>query len=578
MTFTFLGPDPLEAQVQEVLGQLAAGHRPADIERTAVDIKEEPGRRNGRSIAPAQAQNERAAAYLAEEMACFANTPGGGAVIVGIADDGERIGTGLDADWLRHRIWQLSEGRLTVEIRAGLLDSTRLLILTTHEAIEPIRYAGRVRWRVDDHCVEVDPTTWHAGRLHRTGVDWSAQPSGHTLGDVRPASVDVARRYLVAADDPAANDLARASDQDLLRRLNLVDGTGRLTNAGSLLFVGTPHEGIDYLRRDRTGGDSTARVRSTGPLIEQLWEVDRASQTANRIVHVPEGFAHGQRRAIPPRALREAIVNGVVHRDWLSAQPTTVEHTGDTLVVTSPGGFVGGVSPANIITHPSAPRYRSLAEALAALRLAEREGVGVDRMVADMLVVGRPAPEIAEVAGPHVRAVLDGGEPDSEYAAFVAALPAAVASDLDALLLLNHLMRTGWVDAPSASPILQRLPGESEASLRRLAATRTVAGQPILVEVQGVPTDQSPAFRLGDSIRLMLAPRLRHLALPAGRETLIMGWARQRQRISTTEAADLTGLSTQACGQVLRSLEEQGLLAPGRPTRMGRGFFYVPVS
>jgi ATP-dependent DNA helicase RecG len=79
--------------------------------------------------------------------------------------------------------------------------------------------------------------------------------------------------------------------------------------------VGTPEFGIDYIRRDIRGGDSVNRIRSRRPLIEQVWEVDQASQASNRLVHVPEGFAHGQLRAIPSRAIREVIVNGVTHRD-----------------------------------------------------------------------------------------------------------------------------------------------------------------------------------------------------------------------------------------------------------------------
>jgi ATP-dependent DNA helicase RecG len=371
MTFTFLGPDPLEQQVERLLRRLAEGDFPRDIEVAQVDVKEEVGRRAAKgAILPGSPQNERAAQYLAGEMACLANTHGGGAIVLGIADDGLRIGTELDADWLRHRIWQLSDKKLTVTVRAIDLDGTRVLVLMTHEAIEPIRFEGKLKWRVNDNCVEIDPTTWHTGRLHRSGVDWSAQPSGHTLGDVNAVALEASRRYLLAAGDDAALDLAAASDHDLIRRLHLVDGDGRLTNAGSMLFVGTPHIGIDYIRRDVPAGDSTNRTRSARSLLEQLLDVDRASQTANRLVHAPDGFAHGQLRAIPARALREAIVNGVVHRDWSSPEPTTVEHIGETLIVTSPGGFIGGVSPSNIITHPAVPRYRSLAEAMATLRLA----------------------------------------------------------------------------------------------------------------------------------------------------------------------------------------------------------------
>jgi hypothetical protein len=61
--------------------------------------------------------------------------------------------------------------------------------------------------------------------------------------------------------------------------------------------------------------------------------------------HTPRGLCQWEIRAIPNRALRQAVVNGVVHRDWLSSEPTAVEHIGDTLTVTSPGGLIGGLGP-----------------------------------------------------------------------------------------------------------------------------------------------------------------------------------------------------------------------------------------
>ena len=91
-----------------------------------------------------------------------------------------------------------------------------------------------------------------------------------------------------------------------------------------------------------------------------------------------------------------------------------VEQVGDEERVTSPGGFVGGVNSDNIITHPSVPRYRSLADAVDSLRLTERGGIGVDRMVRDMLALGHRPPIIQEVEGPYVRVILLGGDPDPE--------------------------------------------------------------------------------------------------------------------------------------------------------------------
>ena len=579
MVSRFLGPDPLEEQIEEALVLLERGRPPTCVATSRVDIKEEPGRRNPQGrVLPGHDENDRAARYLAGEMACMANTAGGGVLILGVADDGTRIGTRLRPEWLRFRIWELTERKLTVAVRVAELGGRRLLVLSTHEAIEPIRYRGRIRWRVDDSCVEIDPTTWYSRRLHGLGHDWSAQPSGHTLSDVSPIAVEIARRYLRRSAHRDATDLADTTDEDLIRRLNLVDGGGRLTNAGSLLFVATADIGIDYIRRDVPGGDSTNRVCGSGPLLKQIADVEQAAADANRIRHVPLGFVVRRIRSIPSLVIREAIVNGVVHRDWHSLQPTTVEHIGDQMIVTSPGGFIGGVSPTNIITHPAVPRYRSLAEAMASLRLAEREGIGVDRMIRNMLAIGRPAPEFHEVPGPYVRVSLVGGDPDHVMIGFLDAMePEESDKDVDLLLILKRLVNRGWIDAHSVAPVLQRSVTESGAALHRVEQV-TSSGSPIIVLVRGVPVGHAPAYRLSDDSRNVLAHLLEPTRTPEGRESVILDWARSRGRVSSTEVADLTGITVVYSGKLLGSLADNGLLVGSRPKRIGRGFHYLPTG
>lgn len=583
MAYRVPGTESIDALVERALRRLSQGEPPAHIEMERVDFKEERGRRDaGGTVSPGRTTNERAAEHLAAEMACMANTPGGGAVIVGVSDDGARIGTRLDADWLRHRIWELTSHQLTIAGREARLDECRLLILTCIEALAPVRYRGKLRWRVGTNCVDVDPVVWQSRMLERVGFDWSDQTSGKTLDDVSPVAVEVARRYLREANtDDSDSSLTDATNTDLLRRLNLVKGSRDLTHAGALLFVSTPWPGVDYIRRDLPGGDSTLRIEGDGPLLVQVREVEQASEVANRVTHADKGFAHGKIRSIPPRTLREAIVNGIVHRDWLAPQPTVVEHIGDTLTVTSPGGFVGGVTPENIITHPAVPRYRSLSEAMASLGLAEREGIGVDRMVRDMLAIGRPAPVIAEVDGPYVRVVLLGGAPDAAVVDLAAALTPPSAGNVESLLLIEHLTRKGWVDAESATPLLQRSSmEEAEDAIRRLADARLSGDDSALAitHVQGVPLHRNDAFRLSDAVRDRLAHRLAGLRSPEGREALVLDWSRARGRVSSTEIADLTGLSQVSAGKVLTKLESTGHLKAGRPGRRGRGFFYVPTE
>ena len=101
-----------------------------------------------------------------------------------------------------------------------------------------------------------------------------------------------------------------------------------------------------------------------------------------------------------------------------------------------------------------------------------------------------------------------------------------------------------------------------EAVLGRLAARDRSAD----VEVAQVDVKEEPGRRAGRS------------RSPGARDGLVVGWTRARGRVSSTEVADLLGLSVPSSGGILAALEEQGLLAGGREQKLGRGFYYVPVS
>jgi len=581
MSLQYMAEDPLDAEIGSLLSRVAGGEAPRTLESRRVDFKEEAGRRlPGGAIRAGQPQSRVAAQSLMPEVACLANTPGGGALVVGIDDDGARIGTELDPEWLRHELYTMSDRQITVDVRAATFGQTRLLVLRVPEALEPVRHRNKLHWRVDDHCVEVDAASWWEGRLHRLGHDWSAQPSEHAAERARPAALERARQFLRDSNEGPALDLAEASDADLLRRLNAVTADGKLTNAGSLLFVGREASAIDYIRRDSAGGDSAIRLRRPGlGLLEELYDVEQAIAAANPAVHLATGLSVGQIRQLPRLAVREAIVNGVVHRDWRTPAPTTVEHTAANLVVSSPGGFVGGVTPDNIITHPSEPRYRSLSEIMASLRVAEREGIGVDRMVREMIRVGYPPPQIEELTGPRVRAALVGGHVDVPWLRFLSGLtPPSTGNDLDALLVLRHLLEHGWIDAVRAAPVLQRNSVEADAVLERLEQATTSQGGAVVVPVAGTPAGEPPAWRPSNSVRSLFSERMAAAVGPAGRARLATEWVRGRGRMSTTELGDIVGVAVNAVGGVLRTLENDGVIRPSRGNRAGRSFHYLPVD
>lgn len=576
------GHDPVAEAVQVILTRLDAGEVIDDsVERQSIDLKEEHGRRDrsGRLL-PGTPENDAAAQGLAEASACMANTDGGGALIVGVANDGTIIGTVLDAEWLRLRIYELTERKLTTAISEHVTPrGERLLIVRSPQALEPIRYRGRLKWRVADQCVEIDPATWHAQRMVSLQFDWSAQPSTVSTQHVRPAAVEQARELLRASDEPHAAELASASPQDLLRRLNVVTHDGLLTNAGVLAFVGRQAPMLDYIRRAHPGGDSTVRIRREDrSLLEELSGVLFAIEANNPIRHEQDGLVIGQTRELPARAVREAIVNGVAHREWSLPEPTVVEHVGTQLRVTSPGGFVAGVTAQNILTHPSKSRNRALAELLSRLRIAEREGIGVDRMVGDMLRAGLEQPTIEEIGGPYVRATLSGQHPDRAWIAWLRSMePASTREDLNLLIALRQLITVGWLDAATLGTAIQDTEEVAAATLDQLS-TVTISGANVIKPVLGVPGAAAPAWTLSEESRAALTRNdsAQGRARPAiPRDTVAASYARARGRISSTELGSLVSANPSNMGTVLKALEDEGKLRPSWPSRRGQGFHYV---
>ncbi|CAG7844532.1 hypothetical protein USB125703_00768 [Pseudoclavibacter triregionum] len=568
----------LEAEIAAALERLETGE--PVLERRYLDLKEEPGRRGrGGVILPGQGTSEEAAAYLAGECACIANTPGGGALVLGVADDGTLIGTELDAEWLRARIFQLLQRLVTPDIREVHVRGVRLLVLRLVEAVEPVRWRHKIRWRVDDTCQEIDAASWHARRHAHLQFDWSAQPSASRWSDVRAGALEKARDSLRDAGDPHSAELADADDRTLLSRLNAIDGEGRLTKAAELVFVGRTDSCLDYVRRDVHGADSATRIRRADrSLIEQLAEVFAAGTAHNPVRHVGTGLSRGQLRQIPERAFREAIINGIAHRDWGSSDPTTVEHVGGTLRVTSPGGFYGGVTTANIITHPSKSRNPALAQLLASLKLAEREGIGVDRLVLESLSAGLRMPTIEETPSPSVVTSLNGEHVDGGWIAFIRVdgLRQEI-RDLRVLMSLWQLTRRGWVDAETLAPFLQVSLAEAGDAMRSLLSIR-VEREAVVAPVDGQPSTATPAACLAPKGRRLLGDSYDDAGEPTplpSPATVAIDYAGAQGRISSTELGALTGRSNP--GIVLKQLEGQGALAPSWPSRRGQGFHYLPA-
>ena len=190
--------DQLRRDVDEVLASERNGAITRIAETSSIDFKEEAGRRNGPDLEPGSEQNPTAAVKLADEVACMANSPGGGALILGVEDGtGVVLGTELNTDWLRRRIHQAID--IAPDIEARHVGGQRILVLYVAESREPVPdTSGRLRWRVGDSCAPVDRAEWWLHRERAQDHDSMADRSALTARAVTAGAMALVRADLRA--------------------------------------------------------------------------------------------------------------------------------------------------------------------------------------------------------------------------------------------------------------------------------------------------------------------------------------------------------------------------------------------
>lgn len=555
-----------EAAVEECLASIRSGALPDEAERQRVDVKEEAGRRGtGGRLLPGNRENTKAADQLADEVAAMANTPGGGALIVGIEDKtGDLLGTELDVEWLRHQIYRRID--LAPDVTERMETGIRLLVIFVPEAREPVEdTSDRIRWRVGAASVPIDRGQWWLHRQGRAGWDPMSRPSSMTVANATPGAIAVARDYLRRRDlrDASTMDIANAPTEDMLRQLGLLGVDGRLTEVGALLFCAAARPWLSWTRLDVEGGDVLAREESYQglSLLEQISRVEALMDAANDRVTIGGDFAERFVRLIPTRAAREAILNGVVHRDWNQQAPTSVTWVEEdcSLTVVSPGGFVGGVTADNLLTQRFS-RSPALADAALALGLVDKQGIGVDRMYREMVTLGHQPPRIIEEPGPRVRAKLIGGAPVVPIMRLTTRLqPAARQRDVQVALVVHALLHSPFTTAEGMANLLQRSPQEATEALE-IAAKCVLDAQPIIEPHKDVwvlsPTARKAVIGgKADGAELKRRGALWYVVPNADEIRAIVGaWLDVHDRITSGDFAVLSGMTTQGARGALDRL------------------------
>lgn len=496
-----------------------------------------------------------------EYAACFANAEGG-TLVFGVAD--KVVGRsraihgvrGCDLDLFRRGVYEGTRPALSVSVSLlAVPEGTgRLLVVRIPRgASGPYgTSAGLFKQREGKNCMPLDPRGFARARVSTGEVDWSGQPAeGVALADLDPVQIARARNVL-RAKDPASGLLA-LNDAEFLTGLEGVRD-GQVTHTGMLLFARRdvlaarcPQAQFHYvlLRNETTvARNDIERL----PILEVIERMEQVFQgPLNPEEEISLGLFKLRIPQFPLEAVREAILNALTHRDYTDPGEVLVRHSADELAITSPGGFIAGISPENILRHEPKARNRTLANAFVKLRLVESSGIGRKRIYRSLLEFGKRRPVYCACADTVTLRIFNRGA-NPRLARMVSELSAAGAPvSLDHLLVLDALLQTDHIDTAAAAETLQLSRDEARAVLEAMT-------DPVLALLERRGHTLNATYHLAKGVATALKGKAAYTLSrgldPVRYAELVREYLKDHGSITNAELRQLLGLGASASASV----------------------------
>ena len=316
----------------------------------------------------------------------------------------------VERGWSVHHVWH--DNHRTYYIRVGTLSRE-----ASPEELERL-FQERGQLRVEVRGVSGSSI---ADLDTRRLIDYFTNVRGQPVPEAEPAGEMLDRlKDDSKREDPehwesiyeerlrAWRDEQQALWRSLLVNTEILDSTERnpATVAGLLLFGKSPkrympqagidaaaYEGVekDYAARERVSLRSAMvallsadrRVVEAGLVEDAIAFVRRNTRTQSALV---DGARREDASDYPEEAVREAIVNALVHRDYaLSATDIELSVYGDRLEIVSPGRLPNGITPERMRIGCRAARNQLLKDTMRDYGYVEHMGLGVPRKIVRLM-------------------------------------------------------------------------------------------------------------------------------------------------------------------------------------------------
>lgn len=513
-----------------------------------------------------------------DELIAFANASGG-TLFMGVEDSGEITGCdNYDTQNFIEAIYDKTRPPLFV--RAEVLHHDKGDVIALHVDNDGQTYAttdGRCLKRLGKNSKPFYPEEMGSKYTISQNLDFSSK----VIMDSSENDIDKLELYKfkerIRMRDPKST-LSDMEDIALLSDLGLakVDkGVLRLTIAG-LLFVGKeqsikrmlPQAEVVYLHYSEDNPEEyDARLDLTTTIISVIDRLSERIQDKNKIVNVQVGLFRLEVVDYPENVFQEALLNALSHRDYNHLGAIYVKHYSDRIVIENPGGFIDGITENNIITHPSAPRNRLIADTLQTLKYVQRAGQGVDIIFREMISMGKPYPTYRDY-GDAISLTVYNAIDDKAFIKVVAKEQNRHQKmfSLAELMILRYLTEKKRISLSEAENLTQTTRDLTQKSINKLAKYGLIetSGKEYMLTAKMYEAVKSDVEYTKDkSIQYIRA------------KDMILEYIKNNSQITNEKTRELCGFTKQQARNALDRMRDEGLI---RLVGSGRSSKYILMN
>ena len=335
---------------------------------------------------------ENLSASFARELVALANTSGG-RVLLGVNDDGVVKGI-KDSNALRARIQDIARNcNPPVKVLANRVGEVFVVEVRESNA-KPVQCSDGFFWRqgAETQKLSRDEIRDFFRAEGEILFDLSSCPRFNYPKDFDRDKFDAWLRL---------SGITARSVEDVLVNIEVAERAGErllFRNAGVLFFAKNVRHFFSEAYITCLLGRGTDKVHILdrkdfdGGIVADIEDAMRFIERNTRLAYRIEGLRRQNIPEYPMEALREAITNAVMHRDWFfHGANVFVELYADRIEVISPGALPKGVTLADL-GHKSVRRNPLVADLLHRIDFIEKAGTGIRRIRDSAKAVDCPEP------------------------------------------------------------------------------------------------------------------------------------------------------------------------------------------